>query len=108
MSLDYGNNEFGGGIDPRTGYTRRAQYRYTGYDFSSPLSISYLIETTAIPFVAGDISSNSEYCETYKNKTIDKTVLIFLLFFCIISLLLLGYFCYKSTNFNKKTILYSS
>ena len=108
MTIDYGNGINGGGIDPRTGYVRRVQYRYTGFDFSSPTSMSYLIKTHNEDFVAGKRTGaegkkrDEGYMETYKRKPVDKTILTFLLLFISISVLSLGFLCYKATKFTKK------
>ena len=37
LNIDFGNNFTAGGIDPRTGYTRKVLYRYTGYDNFNPI-----------------------------------------------------------------------
>ena len=53
---------------------------------------------------------NEGYMETYKRKPVDKTILTFLLLFISISVLSLGFLCYKATKFPKKRnkiILYS-
>jgi len=105
LMMDFGYNTYGGGIDPRTGFARRVQYRYTGFDFSSPTSMSYLINTNNEKFVAGEITGSQHkegYVETYKGKPVYKTILIFLLLFISISLLSLGFVCYKATKFHKK------
>ena len=103
--MDFGYDTYGGGLDPRTGFARRVQYRYTGFDFSSPTSMSYLIKTNNDKFVAGQrrwTGRKEGYAEIYKQKHVDNTILIFLLLFISVSLLSLGFVCYNSTKFAKK------
>ena len=106
MMMDFGYDTYGGGIDPRTGFARRVQYRYTGFDFSSPTSMTYLIKTNNDKFVAGQrrwTGRKEGYAEIYKQKHVDNTILIFLLLFISVSLLSLGFVCYNSTKFAKKS-----
>ena len=104
LDLDFGNNLNGGGLDPRTGFTRRAQYRYTGFDFSPLLSLNELIKLNTTPFNAGNLGIKEYY--RHPNKVLDQTIIIFILIFCFISLVSFGFICYNAVKVNvrlKKT-----
>ena len=100
LTIDYGNGIDGGGIDIRTGFTRRSQYRYTGYDFSPLLSISYLIMLVNTPFTAGKLDIIESY--TDPKNTSSNIIEMFILIFCVISLTILIFICFTKTKINKK------
>ena len=53
---DYGSfntiSPTAGGIDPKTGYTRRVMNRFAGFDFSAPITIQQVPNLTK--YIAGD------------------------------------------------------
>ena len=85
LVIDFGNGINGGGIDPRTGFTRRAQYRYTGFDFSPLTSLGELIKLNTTPFLAGNRGIQENF--TMSKHAGNSAAVIFIIIFCIISLL---------------------
>ena len=82
------------GIDPRTGFTRRAQYRYTGFDFSPLTSLGELIKLNTTPFLAGNLGIQENF--TMSKQAGNSAAVIFIIIFCIISLLSLGFMCFTA------------
>jgi len=94
LVLDFGDGINGGGIDPRTGFTRRAQYRYTGFDFSPLISLGELIKITTTPFLAGSLGIKENF--EMSRRDINSAATMFIIIFCIISLLSLGFICFTA------------
>ena len=87
VTLDFGNNIDGGGIDPRTGYTRRCLYRYTGFAHFNPV----LDLTTTLSFLNNKIVYGDMVPRETEGKPLEKSskndpVWLFLFLFCIFSL----------------------
>ena len=94
LVLDFGDGINGGGLDPRTGFTRRAQYRYTGFDFSPLISLGELIKLTTTPFLAGNVGIKENFMMS--NQAVNSSATMFIIIFCIISLLSLGFICFTA------------
>ena len=94
LVIDFGNGINGGGIDPRTGFTRRAQYRYTGFDFSPLTSLGELIKLNTTSFLAGNVGIEENF--TISKQTANSAATMFIIIFCIISLLSLGFMCFTA------------
>ena len=97
LTIDYGNGINGGGIDPRTGYTRRVQWEYTGFNFSSPISLGDVIKIYNKPFNTADPYIMSVYNKNF-NENIMKPINMFIIGFSLISFALLMYICFKSVK----------
>ena len=92
LKIDYGDEINGGGLDPRTGYTRRAQYRYTGFkEFRPLLTVREIIDILDKPFVAGKLNPVVE--KFVHEKQVLESVNIFLIIFCTVSFLILIMYC---------------
>ena len=94
LVIDFGDGINGGGIDPRTGFTRRAQYRYTGFDFSPLTSLGELIKLNTTAFLAGNMGIKENF--TVSKQTVNSAATMFIIIFCIISLLSLGFMCFTA------------
>ena len=98
LNIDFGNNFTAGGIDPRTGYTRKVLYRYTGYDnFNSIISLGEILNVinSEKPFgEKGQKENRENFC--FDNNL--HPAEIFIVIFCVISLLSLMFICYNSVN----------
>ena len=94
LSIDYGaEDEFrSGGIDPRTGYYRRALYSYTGYDFSPLIDIGSLLKLLTNPIHAYQDSRSIAERFTQSFPTMPPEE-VFLIAFMSISVICLIYMC---------------
>ena len=94
LNIDFGTmgSSIAGGIDPTTGYTRRALFTYTGYDFDSVGRFLSDEETTKLmntDVIAGKFSGVSEAYGQLINGTKKEFFtpeVIMLCFFVILSL----------------------
>jgi len=94
LTINYGNGINGGGIDPRTGYTRRVQWQYTGFNFASPISLGDVIKLYNKPFNVADRYIIGMYNKKH-NTNIMMPINIFIVGFSILSFTLLIYICFR-------------
>jgi hypothetical protein len=95
--IDLNINSSGGGIDPETGYSRRAMNVFPTFDFINKIKISPEIFKN---FIAAKIKSPNIIKENsllITNKTLKKNIYFFIIFFLVICILILFIKFYTTT-----------
>ena len=73
-TIDYGTFDtpapISGGIDPKTGYTRRVMNRLTGFNFSAPIHLSQVPNLSK--YIAGTQNTNNKL-ESYNTLSVSAT-----------------------------------
>ena len=104
LTIDYGDGLNGGGIDPRTGYTRRTQYRYTGFSGFKPLlTIEQVLKINNEPFIAGQVTNPNRRppiadLPLSAKRSTNESVDLFLIIFCSVSFLILFWYCFSAVH----------
>ena len=99
--MDFGNNMTAGGIDPRTGYTRKAQFRYTGYNNFKPiLGLGKILSLLNTDQAFGEKTVKENFTNNNNCKNFSAAE-IFILLFCVTSLLSFLYICWQSVIVDK-------
>ena len=92
LDIDFGTRSESGGLDPRTGYSRRALYSYTGYNFSNLTDMNEIMDLITNPEDAQNIFSVQS--ESFKHPDNGlKPENIFILSFITLSIIILIYVC---------------
>ena len=92
LDIDFGTRSESGGLDPRTGFSRRALYSYTGYNFSHLTDMNEIMSLITSPEDAQNIFSVQP--ESFKHSNNEfKPEDIFILSFIALSIIILIYVC---------------
>ena len=89
LNIDFGKDCLAGGVDPTSGFSRRALYTYTGYQFERPMPESGTNELMNIEnFTAAKVEHL--LAEGYEPTCLDSRISIYIVVFVIIAVALYG------------------